>query len=205
MHKILIIADSPSRLIDGDVKSYDRVICLDGIAPYAYEAGIKPHIVIGDLDNISQNNINSLRKKGVKIIKVDDQNTSDLDKGISLALSYNATEIHILNALGGRTDHTLYNLRALRKHYTNSCIIKIINGQENIQYFKDQEIKVQGTIGDNIAIMAMPQAMVNSKGLKYELTDYKMNIGFSESISNQLAKKSATIHIKGEVLIIYKN
>jgi len=194
-----IIADANSSY---KLSKLPNLIALDGAAEIFKAQNILPTLIIGDLDSIKPSTHKYFKDKNVKIIQIDDQNSTDLDKGILHCLEHDATDIVIHNAIGSRLDHTLYNTRTLKKYHNNKTLIKIINESESIQYLQDCTIEISGNIGQNIAIMAADEAVVSSQGLKYEMTDYLIKFGASESTSNELAKPNAKLTIIGGAFLI---
>lgn len=203
MKKALIIADAPLQTLYYPT-GYDIVVALDGAANWL--AGrANPNVIIGDLDSATSETIKFYKDKGATIEKDIDQNCSDLDKGINYCDANNVTHIDIINALGGRMDHTLYNLRALKKYYDPSRPVVIYDATQKHLYCEDCTIDVCGSINDPIALMSMPTATVSSKGLKYDMDGFVMEIGGKEGSSNALLQPIARVEIKGGALLICNN
>ncbi|ETO34914.1 polyhydroxyalkanoate synthase [Reticulomyxa filosa] len=131
---------------------------------------ISPEVKIIALDGVA----NHLQKKlKVKMIKLEDQNSTDLDKAISYCDSKNSEDIEIINALGGdRLDHLIMNLRSLRN---------IIKKKFYLEYFKNKSVSIIGKENDDIAVIAFPKAKVSSEGLKYEMKNYNLEFGYKEN------------------------
>lgn len=196
---VQIIADSPA----SDIARVDYalpVICLDGAIYRLLELGITPGYLIGDLDAADEAAQNRARKLGVKVIHEQDQNSSDLEKGIHLAISLGATDIRIFQALGGRADHTLHNLGLLKKFH--ALKLSIINQDETITYAEDASFTLEGPPLSHIAIMGFPEAIVTSVGLQYDMNKLTLKIGGQQSSSNRLGKTRASIQIEGEAVLI---
>jgi thiamine pyrophosphokinase len=194
-----IVADAPSEaIIDGD-----NLVVLDGYANKLLDTQIIPDVIIGDFDAIKAETIEYFKNLGVKIIHDTCQNSTDLDKAIKYCDSQNATEIHIYNALGGRLDHTLYNTRILKKYFKHGRRIKLFNCDEVVEFYKDCAIELMGEVGQSIAIMSAPEAIVTSEGLKYDMNGLKLEFGSTESSCNLMAKNRAKLKISGQILLIY--
>lgn len=194
-----IIADAPADVaIEGD-----NIIVLDGYANRLLNTKIVPDVIIGDFDAIMPETIKHFRDLGVKIIHDTCQDSTDLDKAIKYCDSQNATEVHIYNALGGRLDHTLYNTRILKKYFRKDRRIKLFNGDEVVEFYKDCVIELEGEVGQNIAIMSAPEAIVTSSGLKYDMNALKLEFGGSESSCNFIGEKRVKLQINGQILLIY--
>lgn len=194
-----IIADAPlDAAFDGD-----NLVVLDGYANRLLNTNIVPAVIIGDFDAVNPETLEHFSKLGSKIIHDTCQNSTDLDKAIKYCDSQKATEIHIYNALGGRLDHTLYNTRILKKYYKNSRRIKLFNGEEVAEFFQDCTLGINGEVGQNIAVMSAPKAVVTTSGLKYDMDALELEFGAAESSCNSTAKNFAKIQINGQILLIY--
>ncbi|GAB4392943.1 MAG: thiamine diphosphokinase [Gammaproteobacteria bacterium] len=176
------------------------VIALDGSYSRLKNLDIKPDIVLGDMDTL-QVDLQELSKI-TKVIKLPDQNTTDLQKAIIYCDQHNAEQIDIVCALGGRVDHTLVNLRVLRKYYRKQRSIILHTDTQQMQFVRDQKITIHGKIGDYCAIMAFPQGQFSSHGLKYDVINFPLEFGESESACNQLASTQALLNIQGDALLI---
>ena len=195
-----------------------RIVALDGACEKLLKVGIKPDIILGDFDSISeaQKHYWGIKKgfdelqdeeapylgyEGCLIVPAKNQRLTDLKKAIRYC-DNDARSIDIVCAFGVRTDHTLGNLRALRTEHKPDRALKIHTDTETIQFVKDSEISIEGKIGEYCGVLAFPAASFTSKGLKYNGDHSSLIFGFQDSTCNQLADETALIHIEGEALII---
>lgn len=192
---VLIIANSSVKEYLSDVSGYDTVIVLDGAGNYVTHSF---DYLIGDLDSLENHKLEDYREK---IVHKPDQNFTDLHKGIMHADELGATKIDIVNALGGRIDHTMANIRTLKTFHSKDRHLRIIDSSQSLEYYEDCEIEIIGKMGDHIGIMAAPNAFVTSEGLKYNMKDAKLEWGGSESNSNSFAATSVILKIKGGILL----
>ena len=194
MTEFNIIADAHNKPI-----ICNNMIVLDGAAEFIKAT---PLVIIGDFDKVTKSTLDHFQNLGVKIIKIDDQNSTDLDKGIKYCLEQNATSINIHNAIGGRMDHTLYNTRILKKYYHPKVSIKLFHEDEVMQYFENCTIDARGDSKSRFSLLSAPSATITSVGLEYDMQDYKLEYGKSESTCNKLKSSTAKISIVGGALLI---
>lgn len=193
------------------------IIALDGAANKLARIGIKPQVIIGDFDSVQSSNVWGIKKTfsdlqdndepyegnfGIQIVPARDQNLNDLTKAIRYCDKLGAESIAIICAAGGRLDHHESNLRSLRAEYKINRPILFHTEQQSLRYATNQELEYVGEPGDKCGIMAYPHGSFSSVGLEYDVTDYELNFGFTESSSNALKLPVAQIRIKGEVLLI---
>jgi thiamine pyrophosphokinase len=200
--RVLIIADAPGILQVSGLER-DLIIALDGAVNKLLDSAIIPNYIVGDMDAAPREIVKSLAAQGSLVVQIDDQNSTDLDKGINYADELGATSIDIVNALGGRMDHTLYNVRILKKYYRNNRRIIIHEHDELLEYYADCELEVEGNIDSPFSIMSSPEVTVSSRGLKYNMEGLKLSYGARESSCNGLAEQHAEIRLIGGALIIY--
>lgn len=196
-----IFADSPSgdfrRQVAGDVN-----VVLDGALIRATEAGVRVNYLLGDLDTLRRDFPEVVLGPEIKVEHIPNEDFSDLDKGIVFAKKLGATKINIFNALGGRADHTLYNMAALKRHYNPNVMIEMCNEDESIMFFQDATIELSGQTGDRLSFFALPYATVSTSGLKYNLTGASLTLGEQDSLSNELMAMNASINVIGGIILI---
>lgn len=180
---------------------YDMIISVDGAIKNCLNQDIVPSIIIGDMDSVPTR---QRIPRAVKYLRIEDQNTTDLEKSIVYADTLGAKEIHIVNVLGGlRLDHTIYNIRLLRKYAKSGRRVKIFYRTSLIEFFSDTRISLIGEIGWDIAFMAFPKATVTTFGLQYEMKEYSLDFALSEGPCNKFAARKVQAIIKGEILSVY--
>ncbi|MBC8139139.1 MAG: thiamine diphosphokinase [Fibrella sp.] len=104
-------------LADATRKPSTLILGVDGGASRLVACGILPHVVTGDFDSLTNDDLARFEEQGVTVVATPDQDYTDLDK----ALSYVGAEIgnvpvEIFGAVGGRLDHTYSVLSSVVKH-----------------------------------------------------------------------------------------
>lgn len=181
-----------------------RVLVLDGAYTHAKQTTLTIDALSGDFDSISADDLTHAKNTQVAIVHTPDQNQTDLEKGIAYLDSLNAQSITICAATGRRLQHTLFNLQLLKRCYRNNRPLTLYTETEIIRYVEDNELHIQGCIGDSIGILGFPHASITTKGLLYEVTDYLLDFAHSSSVLNALVGEQAFIKIKGDALIIHE-
>jgi thiamine pyrophosphokinase len=91
-----------------------EVIAADGGARLAASLGLRPQIVIGDLDSLDPQDRQVLTEAGARLqASPADKDETDLELALRLAVAGGAEQVAVLGALGGRLDMTLANLLLL--------------------------------------------------------------------------------------------
>lgn len=201
---------------NGDITDYeyckniinkdDYIICADGGTRHAYNMGLKPDLIIGDLDSLQQYYIGYYRDQGVEIIKhPKDKDKTDTHLCILKAIDF-SSEIILLGALGNRLDHSLANVSLLKIGIDNNIQI-YIDDYRNQVYLIDKTIRLQGKPGDIFSLLPFNGKVegLQIEGAKYELRNAEMKAGNPFGISNLFLEKEVIISLKKGLLIVIKS
>jgi len=196
----------------GEIESYrklfrdgDVILCADGGANYAYEMGVMPAAIIGDLDSIRPEVKEFYETCPVRFQKYPPRKDfTDMQLVLSAALELGAEEIILLGTLGKRLDHTLANLYSgidmVRKgiklsHYTPKCWVHIIN----------QDIVIEGRPGDLVSVLTLTDEAhgVSEVGFEYTPTDATMESSKPYAVSNVLVGQQGTVGVQSGILAVF--
>lgn len=146
------------------LKKAGTVICTDGSADKLLEFDLTPHVIIGDQDSTS---LNELSYRGLWI-KTPNQDKTDLHKALEWCLVNGLKEIVVLGAMGEREDHALSNLHLLGT-FSKKMTINYITDYANIYTFTGKRT-FPSIKGQQISIVAIePVKSITTTGLKYVL------------------------------------
>jgi thiamine pyrophosphokinase len=138
------------------------IIAADGAANQLAAIGIKPSVIIGDLDSIVITD-----HSDSKIIKIDDQNTTDFQKALSYIANNNLLPTLVLGVGGRLFDHVLNNINIIIQNnctfYAPPIIGYTLTGPT--------VLNLDLTINTKISLFGIPQARVKTTGLKWELAN----------------------------------
>ena len=182
----------------------DYVICADGGTRHALALGLKPHLVIGDMDSINKDQWQNFEKSGVSVeLFPQDKNETDLELAIHRALELDAEEVIILGALGGRLDQTLGNIALLATPPGNSRSIRIDDGVEEIFFCRDQA-QVHGRNGDIVSLIPWgnPVYGVETIDLRWSLRSETLFPDQTRGISNEMMENNASVKIESGLLLL---
>lgn len=192
------------RVVNHYKKKNCFIIAADGGANSLKRIGIKPDIIIGDLDSISKNALSFYIKRKIPVIQITDQNTTDLEKCLIYCLKKNPDEIYVFGATSLRTDHTLNNLSILKRFY-KKLEIKIITEEFEI-FFIRNKVNFNYKTGEIVSLLAMPLASgISTSGLEYPLKHETLEFGVREGALNKSVSKNVSVSFtKGNLLLFKK-
>lgn len=177
----------------------DIVIAADGGYKVCREAGIEPHLVIGDFDSLGY------IPRSVKTDRLPvEKDVTDLNAAVNAARKLGCGEIHIYGGMGGRPDHTLANIALTAK--LSKCGVKAFMYGEGcmLTAVTDGEIRLSGKKGNTVSVFAFSDVCtgVTLEGLKYPLNDAELTNDFALGVSNSFTEIFAGVTVKKGTLII---
>lgn len=201
-------------------KFYDTILCLDGELPNVeffhnfkdveiiaadgaglklLKMGIKPNIIIGDLDTFYKNPIN-YSLEDTLIIQIPEQETNDFEKALNYIIDFGFNDVLIVGFHGGELEHTLNNWSVFIKFASrlNMCIYD--SGRYAIQINKP--IAFNCKINETISLVPQPKVKLSTRGLQWELANEILELGVREGIRNVALQDYIQINIiEGELLL----
>ena len=207
MNRIIILANgelpdlNKARSI---VQPDDYIICADGGTRQALALGLKPDLIIGDMDSADKETLQQFRKNGVDIeLFPQDKNETDLELAIHHALERNPEEIIIVGALGGRLDQTLANIALLSNTRHSPPITRLDDGVEEILLCRDQ-VEVHGRRGDIVSLIPWQGEVsaVNTTNLRWPLRKETLYPDKTRGISNEMIGDTASVSIGAGLLLV---
>lgn len=184
---------------DINITEYKLVIGADSGYISALDAGVVPHIVIGDFDSYPQEMINA--EKIIRLNPVKDM--TDTQEAIDTAINQGAEHITILGALGGRIDHTLANIHLLKYARTKGIFAEIKDYNTHI-FLADNPCKIKKRKGFCLSLIPLTTCFgVSISGVFYPLEKAELPVGNPYGISNEFTEDYAYLSIReGDLLVI---
>ena len=204
--KALIVAASPENRdlnLPALAAVADLIVAADGGAVIALAHDVRPHVVVGDMDSLSAEDADALRRDGAELLAFPPRkDETDLELALLVAVRRGATDITILGALGGRLDHTLGNLYLLTMPELRGRTARLVDGRVEAFLIRD-EAEVRGLPGDTVSLIPLTPEVsgIETEGLEYPLRRESLFMGPGRGISNTLLGPTARVSIGGGVLL----
>ena len=198
-------------LLDPDSDGRPVVIAADGGARKAKLAGLRPDVVIGDADSLSEQSIERLRREGVDVtVHPQAKAESDTELCVREALRRGATNVVILGALGGlRFDHALANLLLLTLPELADREVVLADATTSVRVMGSRapdRLVLRGAVGDLVSLLPLTDVVdgVRTEGLAYPLAGEQLRQGPARGLSNVMQATEATISItRGRLAVIH--
>ncbi len=200
----LITNHSPQTIVSGykSILAQDIVIAIDKGYEYARLLGLKPALLIGDLDSLAQQWTGSF-EDDLEILRYQaEKNETDTELAIQIALERGFREIVICNDLGGRFDHAMALVQNLS--LGEGAGIRIESSSQ-VLFLLGEETVLNYPAGSLLSLIALTESaeMNGSKGLYYPLDGLILDSKQTRGISNRLTESGAWIGKRsGRVLAI---
>jgi thiamine pyrophosphokinase len=182
------------------------VLCADGGADRAAARGITPDIVIGDLDSVSPGTL--LAWPSVRVVRRDDQSSTDMEKALELAAAEGARHVCVVGIGGHRLDHQLVGLNVLEKY----------GARVEIEIRDDHGVGVflaapggparrvfRASEGRTLSLIAFRRAEgIVTEGLRFPLRGETLEWGVRDGLSNEIVSAEAVVTLSAGMLFAYQ-
>lgn len=200
MRTIIIANGAPPAAADLAhwLKPGDRLICADGGGRAALAAGLKPDLIVGDFDSLSEAELTALAATGAALERHPrKKDETDLELALRRALIDGATDIVVLGGLGGRLDHTLANAMLLALPGLSAGRARLAGGPETLYVLRSGEtLTLDGEKGDTVSLLPLGEAAgIVTSGLAYPLRNEALRVGPARGVSNEMYSTRATIRL----------
>ena len=185
------------------IENADLTICSDGGANFAQRTGIIPHMIIGDLDSISNVAKNHFTKLNVPILLMESQRENDLEKAINYIMeNHTYNNIVLLGFLGLRDDHSYATLQ-IAERLSDPVSIRIYSKTAEYLILPPGKHSLTFPINHTVSIFALPVVKnLITSGLKWNLNHEDLFPG-SHGVSNIVIDNSIRISFDtGKLMLI---
>ena len=178
------------------LKTYSRIIAVDGGLRYCKAMGIHPTLIVGDFDSAPKELLDEYAVP--KIALKAEKDETDLEVAIQHEINLGANHLTIFGGWGGRIDHSL----------TNALLLTRFPGQVQIETEQEIVFAINGTTqisckpGQTLSLLPVcgPVLGITTKGLKWELTNGSLGPNFI-GISNVCLQNEVHISIEEGILL----
>jgi thiamine pyrophosphokinase len=184
---------------DGDV-----VICVDGGASNALALGLRPDVVIGDMDSVGTELREHLQQEGCRLVEYPSRkDETDSELAVRYALAQGAKELILLAAVGGRIDHTLANVMLLTIPELETVDARLIDGNQEVRLVRDR-VLIVGRPGETVSLLPVSGDVggIHTEGLEYPLHGGTLKFGAARGVSNVLTAAQASVQVERGLLLL---
>ena len=193
----------------------DLIIAADSGYNNASRLGVRPGLLLGDLDSIDRKKLAPDELEHIeKIIVPAIKDDTDTQLAVDTAISRGADEIYIIGGLGGRLDHTLSSVFLLEYIADRGAGAVMTDGQSRVRVMKTAGEPVTFMIpktfdGENgfkyLSVVPLTDECegVRISGVFYPLDGVTLKRSYSYAVSNEITSDHAEITLaRGTMLVI---
>ena len=207
MRSAVVVADAPV----ADLQPFTALmedaelgIAADGGARHFLQAGLLPHIAIGDFDSLPAPMLAELEARGVRIRRYSSQkDETDLELALLYAVEREVRRIVVLAALGGRPDQHLANLQLLTHPRLATVDVRMLHAGWEV-FAVHSSARLRGLPGQTVSLLPMSERVegIVTEGLYYPLHDEALLLGPARGVSNVMTSQHAGVTIRSGILLV---
>jgi len=191
------------------LKHAGRVICADAGVEACRTLGLRPNIVIGDMDSAPGPLIEWARGSGAYIRQYPaDKDQTDMELALDEAVTLGSRSVIVTGATGGRIDHTLANIDLCLCYARRGLSLVAVEEWGEIFFLAGagRTAAMSGSAGDTVSLIPRcgNARAVRTSGLHYPLDGEDLQYGASRGVSNYMSGPVARVRIdEGELLVVH--
>jgi thiamine pyrophosphokinase len=197
---LLCNGEPPSRgLLRRLAGGADMIVAADGGANVALRSGIRPDVIIGDMDSILRETRKWLSDS--RVLRVRRQDNTDLEKALDFISARGPAEVAIAGATGGRIDFTLGNLSVFWNYTRTLDMMFVGDGWRAFPVLRRRTVKAPR--GATVSLIPFGScAGVSLRGLRYPLKEASMRVG-EIGVSNVVRRSPFSVAVRrGRMLLV---
>ena len=136
------------------------VVAADGGAATALRLGVRPEVVIGDMDSLDDASRRTLK---ARLYPIAEQDSTDFEKCLS---RIDAPFLIALGMTGSRADHSMAALNVLARHPGRRLFL--ISGEDAI-FLAPQELELALPVGTRLSLFPLAPVTGKSEGLHWPI------------------------------------
>jgi thiamine pyrophosphokinase len=190
------------------------VIAADGGAAACEALGLRPDLLVGDLDSAEPALVRGLERAGIEVRRVPvEKDESDLELALEAAIERGADQVVALGALGGpRIEHALSAVGLLLIARQRGVEMSLVDDRSTLRLLEPgpgvagTRLDLAGETGDFVSLFPWggDALGVVTEGLRYPLRDETLPMGPSRGLSNEMLGPAASVRCRsGRLLVVH--
>ena len=181
----------------------DLIIAADGGSRHCLRLGVTPHLVLGDMDSLTSEEVARLEQQGARLLRYPRRkDATDLELALLWAAQQGARTVDVIAGLGGRWDQSLANLLLAAHPRLDRMQLTFHYGAQRL-YPVRREAVIQGEPVDIVSLIPLGGTAegVTTEGLEYALREGGLPFGASLGVSNVLTASEAHVRVRRGLLL----
>ena len=204
MSKICYIVGAGNGVMPFEKKDGDLVIAADGGYRALCTLGVKPDLVLGDFDSLSEE---ALPMGTTEILRYPVRK-DDTDSALAFRVAYDRgyREFVLMGSTGGRADHTFAAYQLLLHARRTGARILLVGERELTECLLCEERTFEGVEGATLSVFAFGADAhgVDIRGASYELQDGVLTADVALGVSNAFLDTPVHICVREGALLVMR-
>ncbi len=203
-----VFADTLCEITNGNIDDA-FIIAADSGYKLAKRFGVKPDMLLGDLDSLDRESLDGCELSEIeKIIVSPIKDDTDTQLAVDTAISRGAERIFIVGGLGGRLDHTLSSVFLLEYIAEKGINCVMTDGKNRVRVIRAYTEPVCLSVAREykyLSLVALTDVCrgVSISGVYYPLDSVELTRKYSFAVSNEITADFAEITLcHGTMLVI---
>lgn len=183
--------------------NFDEIIAVDSGVEHLFKLSLDPNTLIGDLDSISENSLDKVKKNGVDIIAFNsNKDQTDFELALNYLEGVDKSIIYIIGGESGEIDHLLsiFLLIPSKSFFEN---IIWVYGDKRIIFRQNLKLNVQKMSKFSI-IPLSDLSNLSIDGAEWSLENKNIQFGETTTLRNVANKDEINVNCdKGVFAFIY--
>ena len=183
--------------------NFDEIIAVDSGVEHLFKLSLDPNTLIGDLDSISENSLDKVKKNGVDIIAFNsNKDQTDFELALNYLEGVDKSKIYIIGGESGEIDHLLsiFLLIPSKSFFEN---IIWVYGDKRIIFRQNLKLNVQKMSKFSI-IPLSDLSNLSIDGAEWNLENKNIQFGETTTLRNVANKDEINVNCdKGVFAFIY--
>jgi len=181
------------------------IVAADGGARVAGYYGYPVDVLIGDMDSITQKELDSYKSAGIEVMAYPaEKDFTDLELALNYVGEQGFDMVRVIGGLGDRFDQTLANVYLLALPALTNTDIRIIAGKQEIRLLRAGEHMIHGQPGDTVSLIPVggDATGIRTAHLYYPLDDETLVFGPARGVSNVMRGENASVSLESGLLLL---
>lgn len=201
----VVVANAPFRWtgeLVSLVERADPLLAADGGANRLVRLGLRPAVVVGDLDSLEPATRRFLGEE--RLLLRPDQDRTDLEKVLHHAVDeLGLARLTVLGAVGGRIDHTQANLGLLARYAAGEALV--LRTAAELLLAVRGEAELEAVAGETWSFWTYdPSVRVTLTGVRWPVARASLDAGGRPSISNLAVSGRVGVAAEGGAVVVMR-
>jgi thiamine pyrophosphokinase len=208
MRAVVVAGSGLSGELDrATLASADLLVAVDAGADAVARAGLKPALLVGDMDSVSPETRAAFEGRGVEVVLLPTaKDQTDLEAALRMVVDRGAEEITVYGGIGGpRLDHLVGNILLLMAPWLSEVGVRLVDDLHEV-FLVRGDAAVSGDPGDLVSLLPLTARVsdVRTEGLVYPLAGETLVRSATRALSNSLTGPRARVtHGEGVLLLMH--